>query len=146
MDDTYPRLVGDIGGTHARFALQASPSATLDHIVGLQCSDHCSLVEAIQHYLKDVGERRPRWACLGVATPVLGDRVQMTNNPWAFSISELRDAVDLAQLKVLNDFTALALSLPVLPARELVQHGGGEPVPGTPLAVLGAGTGLGVSG
>ena len=70
----------------------------------------------------------------------------MTNHPWHFSIAALQRELGLQRLVVLNDFTALALGLPSLDARELHRVGGGAAVAGAPLAVLGAGTGLGVSG
>jgi glucokinase len=70
----------------------------------------------------------------------------MTNHPWAFSISQLQRELGLARLVVLNDFTALALSLPALGAAQSRQVGGGRAVAGAPLALLGPGTGLGVSG
>jgi glucokinase len=70
----------------------------------------------------------------------------MTNHPWQFSIIALQRELGLQRLVVLNDFTALALGLPSLDARELHRVGGGAAVAGAPLAVLGAGTGLGVSG
>ena len=71
----------------------------------------------------------------------------MTNHHWSFSISELQRGLGLKRLKVINDFTALALSLPTLLPAELHHVGRqGVAVPGAPLAVLGPGTGLGVSG
>jgi glucokinase len=86
-------------------------------------------------------------ACaIGIANPILGDRVQMTNHHWSFSISELQSAVGLQRLIVIDDFTALDLSLPALTRADLRQIGGGVAVEGTPMAVLGPGTGLGVSG
>jgi glucokinase len=70
----------------------------------------------------------------------------MTNHVWQFSVSALRQELGLGRLIVLNDFTALALALRYLPASELQQVGGGPPVPNAPIALIGAGTGLGVSG
>ena len=70
----------------------------------------------------------------------------MTNHHWSFSISDLQHALGVEQLVVINDFTALALSLPALGREDLCQIGGGESVPNAPLAVLGPGTGLGMSG
>jgi len=70
----------------------------------------------------------------------------MTNSHWAFSISAMRQALGFERLVVINDFTALALALPDLQVSELRQLGGGAPVPGAPMALIGPGTGLGVSG
>ena len=69
----------------------------------------------------------------------------MTNHHWAFSIEATRQALGLTTLLVINDFTALALALPHLSASELLRIGGGEAEAGAPLALIGPGTGLGVS-
>lgn len=150
MSASYPRLLGDVGGTNARLALQQAPDAPIEHIVNLPCKDFPGPREAIEHYLQQVlprtGGQRPCAGVVGIANPILGDRIALTNAHWAFSISELRDALGLSSLVFLNDFTVLALSLPGLPAADLVQVGGTEPMPGKAKALLGAGTGLGVSG
>jgi glucokinase len=150
MSASYPRLLGDVGGTNVRLALHASDDAPIAHIVTLSCKDFDGPLQAIEHYLAEVlplsGGVRPRSGVVGIANPILGDRISMTNAHWAFSISDLRDALGLDDLIFLNDFTALALSLPGLPAADLVQVGGTEPMPGKAKALLGAGTGLGVSG
>lgn len=144
--DTYPRLVGDIGGTNARFALIRAPGLAIDGMRTLPCADFPGPAEAIEHYLASAGLPRPRWCAFGIANPVDGDLVKMTNHHWAFSIRELQARLDLAHLQVINDFTALAMALPALPAGELAQIGGGAPLAGRAIGLLGAGTGLGVSG
>jgi glucokinase len=90
--------------------------------------------------------RRPTQAGIGIANPIEGDQVRMTNHAWQFSIEALRQALGLRRLVFVNDFTALALSLTTLQAGELQAVGGGQAVPHAPLALLGPGTGLGVSG
>jgi len=70
----------------------------------------------------------------------------MTNHHWAFSIRALRNRFGWSRLEVLNDFTALALALPGLTPNQLRQVGGGQPLPGGAIGLLGPGTGLGVSG
>lgn len=140
----YPRLLADIGGTNARFALETAPGV-LEDIDVLPCKDYATLGEAIRHYLAQVGTRAVHHAAIGIATAITGDEVRMTNHHWAFSIEETRQALGFTTLLVLNDFTVLALSLPQLPAHELQQIGGGEVRAGAK-ALLGAGTGLGVSG
>lgn len=144
--DTYPRLVGDIGGTNARFALLRASGAELENIRVLPCADFPGPAEAIETYLRDAGVRRPRWAALGIANPITGDDVRMTNHHWAFSIEALRCALGLERLVVQNDFTALAMSLEALVPEDLEQIGGGRPEPAAPRALIGAGTGLGISG
>lgn len=143
---SHPRLLGDVGGTHARFAWQAGPEALPTAQATVYCRDHASLAEAVRAYLAAQGLPAPRAAAIGIANPVTGDLVRMTNHDWSFSIAQLRQDLGLAHLAVLNDFEALALGLPSLGAAELVAIGGGSAVAGAPCAVLGPGTGLGVSG
>lgn len=146
QNDAYPRLVGDIGGTNARFATIAGAGGGLDHILTLPCADFPGPAEAIAHYLQRTGQARPRWCAFGIANPVDGDDVRMTNHHWAFSIRALREELGLQRLLVLNDFAALALAIPGLVPDDVVQVGGGAPVPRRAIGLLGAGTGLGVSG
>ncbi len=143
-----PRLIGDIGGTNARFALSAQDGITLEQ--DLRCADYADLTTAIEAYLQRVGAadkpQRPLEAALAIASPLTGDVVRMTNHHWHFSVLETRQRLGLKRLIVLNDFTALATSLTELRADELVQIAGRQAVPNGPIALLGPGTGLGVSG
>lgn len=148
----YPRLLGDIGGTNARFAWLSGPNQPLTDVRSYRCAEHPSLDAAIRHYLRGRRDGRPAACALGIANPVTGDEVRMTNHHWAFSISALQRQLELQRLEVLNDFTALALALPRLNPADLQQLGGRRveaaelAQPRAPLALLGAGTGLGVSG
>lgn len=142
----FPRLVGDIGGTNIRFAVIAAAGAAPAQIRSFACSDFPGPEAAIRHYLASEGLAPPPVAAFGIATPLEGDAVRMTNHPWAFSIEALRQALGFKQLVFINDFTALALALPQLKGADIEQVGSGTPRPGAPLALLGAGTGLGVSG
>ena len=139
-------LVADIGGTHVRFALVTGPRGEPQSSLTLDTADFPTLADAIRHYLVQCGAPTVIDAALAIATPILGDRVKMTNHHWSFSIEETRRAMGLERLLLINDFTALALGLPTLAQTELRQVGGGEPASGAPLALIGAGTGLGVSG
>ncbi len=145
IDTNWPRLVADIGGTNARFALETAPQV-LQHTDVLAANDYDSIVEAIRTYLARVGNPPIRHAAIAIANPIVGDWVQMTNHHWAFSIETTRQALHLDTLILLNDFTAQALSVPQVGAEELVQVGGGQPLASAPKAVIGPGTGLGVSG
>ena len=142
------RLLADVGGTNARFALETGPGR-FEAIEVLSCQQHASLGEAIRAYLAlpqlaglGAGIRH---AAIAIANPVTGDQVRMTNHHWAFSIEALRQECGFDSLVVVNDFSALARSLPHLGGQKR-QVGGGAPVPDAPLGLLGAGTGLGVSG
>ncbi|AKJ29705.1 glucokinase [Caldimonas brevitalea] len=139
-------MVGDVGGTNARFAWITERGAPLLHTTTYACAEHATLQDAMQRFLDDHRLGSPRWCAIGIANPVVGDRVQMTNHHWSFSISEVQRRLAMDRFLVINDFTALALSLPALGADEVRQVGGGSAVPHAPLGLVGPGTGLGVSG
>lgn len=143
---TQPRLVADVGGTHARFGWQEGPGTDVIDVHVLPCAAHATLADAIRAYLAASGRGTPQDAAIAIATAVTGDAVSMTNHPWSFSVRALRDELDFGSLRVLNDFTAQALALPALVPSDFRQIGGGTADLGAPIAVLGAGTGLGVSG
>ena len=139
-------LVGDIGGTNARFGL-VSPDGSLLHSRVLADADYPGIGEAIEAYLADRGGLpQPRRGAIAIASPVGGDEVRMTNHPWVFSISGLRTRLGFERLEVINDFTAQALALPHLKAEDKTVIGRGSPEEGWPIGVLGPGSGLGVSG
>jgi glucokinase len=143
------KLVGDIGGTNARFAL-VGENGQPEQSQSLRTDDFPSLSAAITAYLEESviqgNQLAIRQAAIAVATPVVGDTIKLTNNHWSFSIDDTRKALGFDRLHVVNDFTALALSVPHLPADELKQIGGGKAVEQHAIAVIGPGTGLGVSG
>ena len=141
----WPRLVADIGGTNARFALETA-SGKIEQVDVLPCNDYDTLVDAIKEYLKRVGNPVVSHAAIAIANPIVGDWVQMTNHHWAFSIETTRQALNLDTLILLNDFTAQALAITQMDVKDLVQIGGAEVLENAPKAVLGPGTGLGVSG
>ena len=145
VDSGWPRLVADIGGTNARFALELAPKE-LGEVVVLACADYDTLTDAIREFWYRVECPEIRHAAIAIANPIVGDWVQMTNHHWSFSIETTRQALRLDTLIFLNDFTAQALAVPCLPKEELVKCGGRSAVENAPIAVLGPGTGLGVSG
>lgn len=145
-ESSWPRLLGDIGGTNARFAWQQAHSSEITHVRVLPCADYPTLLDAIFQYLEQTGLEVPTWAAFGIANPVVSDQVSMTNHHWQFSVEQTRRKLNLQRLLVLNDFTALALALPDLPVHSKIQVGGGETLVNAPIALLGPGTGLGVSG
>ena len=145
-DDSYPRLLGDIGGTNARFAVQSAAQAPLTEPRALPCREFAGPVEAIEAYLAATGLPRPRSAAFGIATALHGDRIEMTNHSWCFSVQETLQRLHVDRLLLVNDFTALALALPVLGDHDVSVVGGGRAVAGSAIGVLGPGTGLGVSG
>src|SRR4249920_1521322 len=143
---TAMRLIADIGGTNVRFALVPAGSKRPQREKNLVCSDFPGLEQAARHYLDAEGLGTLSEAAVDVATAVTGDIVKLTNSPWVFSIEQTRRALGLTRLLVINDFTALALSLPLLQPDELRPvGGGGSGLKRAPIALIGAGTGLGVS-
>lgn len=139
------RLLADIGGTNARFAL--CDEFTVHDERQLRCADYPDIEDAVAYYLQSVGERRHvEEAALAIAAPLSSDLVGMTNHSWRFSVSGLRQKLKWRRLMVLNDFTALALAIRHLPEHELRQVGGTKHASEAPIALIGAGTGLGVSG
>lgn len=146
MTPHYPRLLGDIGGTNARWAWQKNADAPLECIEVSPCSASASLYDSATSYLTRHALGQPRAASMGIATAVVGDFVEFTNNQWSFSIAELTAALQVQRCLVINDFTALALSLTALEPADLKLLGGGPQVIEAPLALIGPGTGLGVSG
>lgn len=137
-------VVADIGGTNARFAVADLETLDLFEIGQFLCADHPTLAHAASAYLKGL-KHPPRHAAIAVAAPVMGEQISLTNSPWSFARSELCRAIGLDGLLVLNDFQALALSLPHLTGAELHQIGGDEPAARATKLVLGPGTGIGVA-
>ncbi|WP_168792909.1 bifunctional transcriptional regulator/glucokinase [Paraburkholderia aromaticivorans] len=140
-----PRLLADIGGTNARFALETSPGE-IGSVKVYPCADYPGVAEVIKKYLKDTKIGRVNHAAIAIANPVDGDQVSMTNHDWSFSIEATRRALGFDTLLVVNDFTALAMALPGLTDQQRVQVGGGTRRPNSVIGLLGPGTGMGVSG
>ncbi|MEN9417689.1 MAG: glucokinase [Pseudomonadota bacterium] len=145
-----PWLVADVGGTNARFGWVEDPALGVRHVRQLAVAQHASPADAAAAYLDSLRQPgahvrpAPRRAALAVATAVGGDQVSFTNSPWGFSRTALREALGVGELQVLNDFEALALSLPRLGPHQMRTHGA-APHPRGMLAVIGPGTGLGVA-
>lgn len=137
-------LVGDVGATNARFAL-VDPSGTIVKPRAFPCADYPGIADAIGEYLEDADTPRPQRALIAIAASSTDDVVRMTNHPWTFSISGLRDTLQMRSVRIVNDFVAAAAAIPHLKDDERTQIGSGEPVAGAPIGVLGPGSGLGVS-
>jgi glucokinase len=145
------RLLADIGGTNARFALQQAGADGFADIEVLACGDYPTIEAAVRAYLARADARGlavggVKHAAIAIANPVEGDEVSMTNHCWRFSIAALKAALGLDTLLVVNDFAALAMSLPHLKAEQRERIGGGVAQAGKPIGLIGPGTGLGVSG
>ncbi len=143
-----PRLIADIGGTFARFALEVAPHV-FEQMESLRCEDFADFHAAVTAYLaglKGVALSDIKQAAVAIANPVAGDQVRMTNYHWQFSIEQMRQRLNFDNLVVVNDFTALAMAVPTLTSQQRRQFGGGTAIPRSMVGLIGAGTGLGVSG
>jgi glucokinase len=140
-----PRLLADIGGTNARFALETAPGA-VGAIVTLACADYSRFEDCLLAYLDGRQCGQVRHAVIAIANPVGQDTVAMTNHHWAFSIAAARAELRLDTLLVVNDFAALAMAVPSLAPSDLATIGGGTARARAVIGLVGAGTGLGVAG
>jgi len=140
-----PRLLADIGATYARFCVEETPGQ-FHHVMVFPCADYQGFGDVVQAYLRSLHGKAPRHAAVAMANPIDGDAVRMTNRDWAFSIEQVRQQIGLSTLLVVNNFTALAMALPGLDESQRAQVGGGQVQDDGVIALLGPGTGLGVSG
>jgi glucokinase len=140
-----PRLLADIGATHARFGLETAPGV-LSRVAVLRCDDYSGIVPLLDAYLSQHQGVRITHGAFALANPISGDYIRMTNRDWEFSTDEVRRSLGLSTLLIVNDFTALAMALPGFQPKDLMQIGGGSPQTHAVAGLLGPGTGLGVSG
>lgn len=144
--NNHPRLLADVGGTNARFGLERARGYITD-IKVYSGKDFISLAEAIRHYFQDINCYNVKHAVIAIANPVYGDQIKMTNHHWNFSTALLKKELNLETLCVINDFAALAMAVPVLQNHQRQKIGSviSDSDKKGILAVVGAGTGLGVA-
>lgn len=144
-----PVLVADIGGTYLRFALadcdHPASRFRLHELRVTASSEHASLEAALQDYLQHLDTPKPKRACFAAAGIVSGDEVHLTNLDWSLSVARTRTRFGFAQLEVVNDFAAVAYSLPMLDGKDLTTVKPGRADPWATRAIIGAGTGLGAA-
>lgn len=143
-------LIGDIGGTNARFALANPDEPGFQSVLELQCADFPTADEAIRHYLRETEAGAPDAVCLAAAGPVVDEHVHVTNNHWDISAAETRADFGIETVRLLNDFAAIAFSIPFLGKDDSLIIGPHDqrrlPLERFNVAILGPGTGLGVAG
>jgi glucokinase len=139
-------LVGDIGGTNARFALWQDHR--LHAVQVFPTAEHDSVEDAIELYLEQQGIARGGLAavCLAVAGPVEGDEFHFTNNPWRIQRDGFCTRLAVEHLLLINDFSAMALGMTCLAPNEYQSIREGQADLTRPALVIGPGTGLGVAG
>jgi glucokinase len=142
----FPILVGDIGGTNARFSIILDALAEPRQFPVVQTADHAGIDEAIQKSVLDKTSVQPRSAILAVAGPIRGDEIPLTNCGWVVRPREMLAGLGLEDMIVINDFEAQALAVASLSDADRVKIGNGTEIPTGSKAVLGPGTGLGVAG
>jgi glucokinase len=136
-------LLGDIGATNARFALLSNGS--LSAISSFEVAKFGQFTDVLANFVKErCRQTKINQALLAIAGPVTDERVLLTNSTWIIDPRELQMRFGL-QVRIVNDFEAVALSLPSLTSTDLAEIGGGRPELGAPMAVLGPGSGLGVA-
>jgi glucokinase len=141
-DIPLPALIGDIGGTNARFALIDGAGPGMMRFADEHTGNYASIGDAIDLVLGKA-DRAPRSALLALAGPIAGDAVQLTNSGWNVVPKELIARFGLAEVILLNDFEALSLSLADIGPGDVDKIGGGGVAPERARIVLGPGTGLG---
>ena len=139
-------LVGDVGGTNARFALarMVDGRPRLEHFEGFPAETHPTFLDGVKAYL-DGCPVKPTGGVIAVAGPVTDGAIDLTNSPWRVSEGELQ-TLGLNPIRLINDFEALAWGAPVVPEDDLAPLGGpGKGDPHAAIALVGPGTGFGVS-
>ena len=139
-------LVGDVGGTNARFALarRVEGRIVLDHHESFPAHEHPTFLGGVKAFL-DGCDVKPSGGVLAVAGPVTDGAIDLTNSPWRVSEGELQ-TLGLNPVRLINDFEALAWGAPIVPEDQLASLGGpAEGQHDAAIAVLGPGTGFGVS-
>lgn len=142
----FPVLVGDIGGTNARFALLTGKDAELISFPNVRTADFPNIDDAIRQVILPAAPQPPKTTILAIAGPVSSDEIELTNCPWVVRPKVMMDTLGFVEVIVLNDFEAQALAVVALGKEHLEQIGGGEVDPVAGRVVLGPGTGLGVAG
>ena len=139
-------LVGDIGGTHARFAIarRVNNQLELDARQSLKVADFSDATQALEAVLACSPAPLER-ACLAVAGPVRDGVARLTNADWSFDAAQLGQQLGLRRLRLVNDFEAQARGAVMVPDEDLLEIAPGLAAPASPIIVLGPGTGLGLA-
>jgi glucokinase len=140
----FPVLIGDIGGTNARFAIIAEPDAPLQLFPSVSTADFPSIEAAIEASVFTHMSGKPRSALIDLAGPIVGDTVELTNAHWVIRPPDVIRRTSIETVILLNDFEALALALTALAPGDLAPIGETPPAASGAKVVLGPGTGLGV--
>lgn len=141
----FPILIGDIGGTNARFGLVRDAHSTVQSVEVLRVGDHASFEDAMELYCANKETENIRTFIIAVAGARDGDDFTLTNGQWRFCASELTQRYDLKSAVIMNDFSAQALAALAVQEDDLIDVGEGTIIDGMPKLIVGPGTGLGVA-
>jgi len=142
----FYNLVGDIGGTNARFAIVSKGSSELINIKTLQCKKFETIQQAIRFYLSSIEDFQISSACIASAGTVYLDTFKPANNDWVINKSEVSSALNNIQVSWINDFKSQALASTELTDIDIVTIKAGIEYPDRLRLAIGPGTGLGVCG
>ncbi|MBU2886130.1 glucokinase [Gilvimarinus agarilyticus] len=142
-------LVADIGGTNGRFGLVNACNHEKGYLaerqISLPSGEYATLADMIRDYIKQADVAMPKFACLAIAGPIQDGHVKVTNLNWEFSISQLRDELNMQALDVINDYSALAYAAPHLQPEDIKTLYNTAANPYGPIGVMGPGTGFGAA-
>jgi glucokinase len=141
-------LAGDIGGTKTNLAVYAYEDDRLRMLqsASFPSRNHAALAEIVRLFL-GANISALKSACFGVAGPVQGGVVQVTNLPWTVDAAALQAELGLPKVSLLNDLEANAYGIYTLEAHELFSlNPSGNPYQIGHRALIAAGTGLGEAG
>ena len=143
---SFPILIGDIGGTNARFCILMDADAEPVHLTSVKTADFKTIDDAIQHTILDKTGVQPVSTILAVAGPIESDEIPLTNCHWVVRPKEMLINLSLKDVIVINDFEAQALAIASLDDDNRLAIGPLRPDMMASRVVLGPGTGLGVAG
>ncbi|MCL1633721.1 glucokinase [Luteimonas sp. SX5] len=145
-----PFIAADVGGTHARIALMRAGigggAATMLHYRQYVCAEHEGLSAIVRDFIDAFDAGGVEHAAIAIAGVLHGDELVNTNLPWQVSLSQMRRALSLSELALINDFEAMARATPYIdPAAATLLTGPALAAPPGPTLVIGPGTGLGAA-
>ncbi|WP_242108121.1 glucokinase [Luteimonas aquatica] len=148
--EARPFVAADVGGTHARIALmragEAGQAAAMLDFRQYACADFPDLSDIVVHFLRECGADGADRAVIAIAGILRGDELVNTNLPWPVSLSRMRGALSLRDLRLVNDFEAMAYATPYIdPAESVLLAGPQSPREAGATLVIGPGTGLGAA-
>ena len=143
-------LVGDIGGTNARFGIAARGARAYRDIATYEVANFPEFGLVLDQLMRDIAasglaQGSPAAVCLAVAGPPHVETISFTNSSWRFSRDLLRERTGALKIEIINDFSAVARAIPVLTGADLEQIGEGHIQTDAPAIALGPGTGTGVA-